>query len=107
VAKRELALECDYSYEARCQQRFRQLVLADPDLGRNVNVPEVITHLSTQRLLTTEWVPGAHVDKARPPLLHAQCMWTSRFGDISKSRLAQHHTARPVSVYPWTGPEQG
>lgn len=64
VAKRELALECDYSYEARCQQRFRQLVIDDPDLGRNVHVPDVISELSTPRLLTTEWVPGSHIDKA-------------------------------------------
>lgn len=63
VAKRELALECDYSYEARCQQQFRQLVAADPDFTTNVNVPRVITDLCTPRLLTTELVPGAHIDK--------------------------------------------
>ncbi|BDA48587.1 Atypical kinase COQ8A, mitochondrial [Coccomyxa sp. Obi] len=63
VAKRELALECDYSYEARCQQQFRQLVAADEGFHIHVNVPQVITELCTPRLLTTELVPGAHIDK--------------------------------------------
>ena len=68
VAKRELALECDYSYEARCQAQFRQLVAAEPDLAPVVSVPAVITELSTPRLLTTEWVPGVHIDKVWHPL---------------------------------------
>ena len=66
VAKRELALECDYLYEARCQQQFRALVRGDPDLRDVVSVPDVITELSTPHLLTTEWVPGAHIDKVGP-----------------------------------------
>lgn len=70
VAKRELALECDYSYEARCQQQFRQLVAADEGFHINVNVPQVITELCTPRLLTTELVPGAHIDKVCLSLQH-------------------------------------
>jgi len=65
VAKRELALECDYSYEARCQKRFRELVMADTDFALHVRVPDVVSELCTSRLLTTEWVPGVHIDKAR------------------------------------------
>ena len=30
VAKRELKMECDYRYELQSQQRFKQLVSADP-----------------------------------------------------------------------------
>ncbi len=64
VAKRELALECDYSYEARCQKKFRELVMADTDFAMHVRVPDVVSELCTPRLLTTEWVPGVHIDKA-------------------------------------------
>ena len=67
VAKRELALECDYSYEARCQKKFRELVMADTDFALHVRVPDVVSELCTPRLLTTEWVPGVHIDKARSP----------------------------------------
>ena len=67
VAKRELALECDYSYEARCQKKFRELVMADTDFALHVRVPDVVSELCTSRLLTTEWVPGVHIDKASDP----------------------------------------
>jgi hypothetical protein len=30
VAKRELKMECDYRYELQSQQRFKQLIAADP-----------------------------------------------------------------------------
>lgn len=64
MAKKELALECDYSYEARSQAKFRELVMADTDFALHVHVPDVVTELCTPRLLTTEWVPGVHIDKA-------------------------------------------
>ena len=67
VAKRELALECDYAYEARSQAQFRALVRGDPELRDVVSVPDVIGELCTRHLLTTEWVPGAHIDKVRAP----------------------------------------
>ncbi|WIA21608.1 hypothetical protein OEZ85_000793 [Tetradesmus obliquus] len=63
VAKRELALECNYTYEAAAQQRFRQLVAADAELSRVFYVPEVIPELSSQQVLTTEWVNGVTIDK--------------------------------------------
>lgn len=63
VAKRELALECNYTYEATAQQRFRQLVAADAELSRVFYVPEVIPELSSQQVLTTEWVNGVTIDK--------------------------------------------
>ena len=71
VAKRELAMECDYAYEARCQSRFKELVEADPDFNSVFHVPAVVPDLCTQRILTTELVQGVHIDKARlSPLLH-------------------------------------
>lgn len=63
MAKRELKLECDYAYEARCQERFRQLISDDPEFSRNVHVPAVIPELSSPSVLCSEWVPGVHIDK--------------------------------------------
>lgn len=65
VAKRELALECDYSYELRCQARFRDLLAADPQLAPHFHVPAVVPELSSQRILATEWVHGVPIDKVR------------------------------------------
>jgi aarF domain-containing kinase len=88
VAKRELALECDYTYEAEAQRRFRALVerdgaamqaaAADGRVGggrhTNINspsphgfgggfyVPEVIDGLCAPQVLTTEWVSGSAID---------------------------------------------
>jgi hypothetical protein len=36
VAKRELALECDYTWEARSQARFKKLVEADASMTGKV-----------------------------------------------------------------------
>jgi predicted unusual protein kinase regulating ubiquinone biosynthesis (AarF/ABC1/UbiB family) len=63
VAKRELALECNYTYEAAAQQRFKQLVADDAEMSRVFYVPEVIPELSSQQVLTTEWVNGVTIDK--------------------------------------------
>lgn len=46
VAKRELAQECDYRYEAQAQQRFKELISSDPTFSASFNVPEVIPELS-------------------------------------------------------------
>lgn len=66
VAKKELAMECDYSYESRCQTRFKALVEADPEFNSIFRVPAVIPELSSLRVLTTELVPGVHIDNVRP-----------------------------------------
>ncbi|KAG2446128.1 hypothetical protein HXX76_000725 [Chlamydomonas incerta] len=63
VAKRELALECDYTYELACQQRFRRLFATDPALGRAFHVPDVVPELSSARILTSEWVKGVPIDR--------------------------------------------
>lgn len=62
VAKRELALECDYRYEAQAQAKFRELVRADPYCAAHFNVPLVIPELSSERVLTSERVTGVHID---------------------------------------------
>ena len=64
VAKRELSMECDYEYEARCQKRFKKLISSDPDLAESFNVPNIIDELSGKTVITSEWVPGVHIDKA-------------------------------------------
>ena len=105
VAKRELALECDYSYEARCQAQFRQLVAADPELRESVSVPDVVAELSTPRLLTTEWVPGAHIDKVRPqaPGLHLTSFQTHA---LAPCQLFPHNCLSQQGS-PWRPHRQG
>ncbi len=63
VAKKELALECDYYYEAAAQARFADLVASDPYCSQNFRVPAVVPELSSQRVLASEWAPGIHIDK--------------------------------------------
>ena len=46
---------------------------ADPDLAAHVSVPDVIPELSSRSVLTSEFVPGSHIDKVcasmfAPPL---------------------------------------
>lgn len=59
VAKRELSWECDYIREAKCSERFRNILKDDPVFY----IPEVIWELTTKQVLTTELVRGDSVDK--------------------------------------------
>ena len=61
-------MECDYEYEARCQKRFKKLVSSDPDLAESFNVPDIIDDLSGKTVITSEWVPGVHIDKVKHSL---------------------------------------
>lgn len=63
VAKEELALECDYHHEMKCQQRFKALIGAEPAFADKFSVPAVVPELCAQQLLTTERVPGVPVDQ--------------------------------------------
>ena len=63
VAKKELKLECNYVYEARCQTKFVELIEEDPDFHEVMHVPKVIPELCSDSVLTSEWVPGVHIDK--------------------------------------------
>ena len=61
VAKKELALECDYTYEASAQERFRALLQAEG--SRDYYVPEVFPAASGPRVLTSEFVAGVPIDR--------------------------------------------
>ncbi|KAL6779673.1 COQ8 [Auxenochlorella protothecoides x Auxenochlorella symbiontica] len=63
VAKKELALECDYEYEAASQARYAALVAADPELAPLFFVPPVVPDLSSRGVLTSVWVEGVHIDR--------------------------------------------
>ena len=64
VGRDELVVECDYSLEARNQERFRKLIRDDEDLAReNFKVPAVCKDLSTRHVLTSEFCPGGTIDK--------------------------------------------
>lgn len=63
VAKKELAMECDYRHEAVAQARFAQLVANDPFCSQHFRVPGVIPDLCAEQVLTTEWAPGVHIDR--------------------------------------------
>ena len=73
MAKRELALECDYEYEARCQKRFKQLVENDPAFPEYMRVPAVVDELSGKTVLCSEYVSGVHIDKVSTVGLPANC----------------------------------
>ncbi|GFR41327.1 hypothetical protein Agub_g2011 [Astrephomene gubernaculifera] len=81
VAKRELALECDYTYELGCQRRYRQLIAADPRLAPHFHVPDVVPELSSPRILTSEWVQGVPIDKV--------CELSQEVRDAVGSRLLE------------------
>ena len=55
VAKQELARECDYFIEASNQKRYKEL-LSDSE---GYYVPKVTDELSSKKVLTSEFVPGA------------------------------------------------
>lgn len=62
VLSKELALECDYVNEARNQMRMKELVERDVRDGKFFNVPRVIENMSTERILTSEFVSGIRVE---------------------------------------------
>ena len=60
MAKKELALECDYTYEAGAQARFRDLLRGEE---ADYYVPEVFGAHSGPRILCTEFVEGVPIDQ--------------------------------------------
>ncbi|CAE6437143.1 unnamed protein product [Rhizoctonia solani] len=60
VMKGELADECDYEREARCIERFGELLEGENERFR---VPRVIRELTTKRALAMEWMEGVSVAK--------------------------------------------
>ena len=57
--KERLTEELDYQLEARNQQEFAEFFRGHP----YVHIPEVVTHLSTRRVLTSELINGATWDE--------------------------------------------
>lgn len=60
VAKQELLQECDYRREADNTRRFKLMLAKYPEFA----VPAVVPQLSTEHVLTTEWMPGVPIDRA-------------------------------------------
>ena len=59
MARRELRQECDYKREARAIREFRRLIAGSQDFF----IPDVIDELSTDKVLTTEFIVGKPVDQ--------------------------------------------
>ncbi|KAJ3282358.1 hypothetical protein HK104_010929 [Borealophlyctis nickersoniae] len=59
VARRELGWECDYQREANAMDRFRGLMGGDDCFS----VPRVVRELSTNQVLTSEYVEGVPIGK--------------------------------------------
>ncbi|KAK5965060.1 ABC1 domain-containing protein [Trichostrongylus colubriformis] len=59
VARKELADECRYLREARAMKKFRELLAHSDDFY----IPEVVDSLTSDRVLTAEYVVGKPVDK--------------------------------------------
>jgi aarF domain-containing kinase len=64
VGRDELKVECDYRRELRNQHRMKVLVESDPILVDNCfRVPESFDDLTTDEVITSEYVPGGTIDK--------------------------------------------
>ena len=68
VAHRELLQECDYENEAAATRQFKMLLAPFPEFS----VPAVLPSLSSQRVLTTEWMQGVSIDRAAKDAMSAQ-----------------------------------
>ena len=60
VAQKELIQECDYKQEAASARQFKVNLAPYPEFA----VPAVVPSLSSEGVLTTEWMPGLPIDKA-------------------------------------------
>jgi len=77
VAQRELLQECDYHNEAAATKQFKRLMQGYPEFA----VPAVVPGLSSQHVLTTEWMEGVPIDRA------AKCPMAAAERDRVGSRL--------------------
>ena len=65
VASVELGEECDYRKEAAYQMRYRALVQEDKTvLSKYTYVPKVFEDLTTDMVITSEFVKGVSIDKS-------------------------------------------
>ena len=63
AAGEELERECDYETEAKNQQKYRELVLANSALKNEFYVPKVYQSHSTKHVLVSEFVKGVPIDR--------------------------------------------
>jgi aarF domain-containing kinase len=64
VGRDELVVECDYRRELRNQQQMKHLVESDRFLLENkFRVPDVFEDLTTNEIITSEYIPGGTIDK--------------------------------------------
>jgi aarF domain-containing kinase len=64
VGRDELKVECNYQRELQNQLRIKALVESDPILQENiVHVPYPFKHLTTDEIITSEYVTGGTIDK--------------------------------------------
>lgn len=71
-ARTELAWECDYTREAACQSRFRDLLADESEIYA---VPAIITEACGPQVLTAEFMSGTAVTKASLRLTQEQRDW--------------------------------
>ena len=62
VARKELAVECDYVHELEAMEKFRSL-LVDSKLDSVFTIPKVYKEHSSRRILVSEFVEGHSIDK--------------------------------------------
>ena len=68
--KQELTTECQYTIEASKQSRYRKLVREDEQLGNIFYVPKVLQDLTSDSVLTTEFIQGTPIDTIGPKTKH-------------------------------------
>ena len=64
--------ELDYEQEARNSQLFSESIKRTP-LGDKVFAPEVLTELSSRRVLTTRWVDGVKIEQVNSSSASSFC----------------------------------
>lgn len=62
-ARTELAWECDYTREAECAERYRQLLTASPEADAVFSVPRIYPEACGKHVLTMEFMDGTAVTR--------------------------------------------
>jgi len=62
-ARTELAWECDYSREAQCAERYRELLTASPEADAVFSVPRIYPEACGKHVLTMEFMDGTAVTR--------------------------------------------
>jgi predicted unusual protein kinase regulating ubiquinone biosynthesis (AarF/ABC1/UbiB family) len=78
--------ELDYRIEANHQRVFGELYRDDPE----IDIPAVMAHLSTERVLTTEYVDGMRWKAALVAPQHLRDQWGGVIARFVESSLLEH-----------------